>query len=100
MRINPLLFENGRLRLGSGSHTEVKWHLLYVEDDRYYFLAESYSTEEIKLFQINEKSRGLSVELKYERIYVEGNYSVCYCLDWSPNGHKIITDYADETQIC
>ena len=100
MRINPNLFDHkGRLRLGSGSPTCVKWHPLFAEDEMYHYLAASYTTGEIKMFRIEEESKDGKCRLTQVDMFrnpAATDTKVEYlCLDWSPDGQFLIAGYAD-----
>ncbi len=97
MKINPLLFDQkGRMQLGSGYPTDIKWHPLYAEDELYRFIAASYSTGEVKLFHVEVDSDGVPKGLSVDHAFTPDKPLACNCLDWSTNGQFIVAGYSDK----
>ncbi len=95
MKINPMLFDHkGRMQLGSGYPTDVKWHPLYAEDEAYHYIAASYNTGEVKLFHVEVGNDGIPKSLSVDHTFTLAEPSICNCLDWSPDGHYIVGGFS------
>ncbi len=94
MKINPLLFDHkGRMQLGSGSPSDVKWYPLQAKDEAYHYIAASYSTGEVKLFHAEVGDDGRPLELSLDHPFILDEPSQSNCLDCTPNGQYIVAGY-------
>ncbi|MCP4750943.1 MAG: hypothetical protein GY866_08625, partial [Proteobacteria bacterium] len=94
MRINPNLFnDKGRIRLGSGYPTSLKWHPLFAEDEEYRYLAVSYSTGEIKLFRADQGDGSQTVNLVLGHVFSNEETDACNHVDWSSDGQYLLGVY-------
>ena len=100
MRINPNLFDHkGRLRLGSGYPTCVKWHPLYAQDEGYHYVAAGYRTGEIRMFHVQEDGKDGKPRLSLVHIFITDIPSGCWSLDWSPEGQYLVCARYDTASV-